>query len=291
MAEIASNNPVLYFFGFIVIMSALVMLSSYLSLYVRTKPAMEKAVARLGRAKGIVGNVAASIIGMLTPFCSCTTVPIFAGLLNAGVETGTAMSFLIASPSIGIASMILLLTLFGYKTAIAYTVASILVAIIGGYIIRMFHVTEPLRRSFVYISEEVGPQTHRQALTASWHMLQHFLPVIILCALIGVVIENYIPTSLLSVLTGHNSVWMIPIVVIIGAAIYADMIVLIPIGFALIEKGVNQGIVLAFMLAAAGISVPSVLLLSKVIRPRLLIYFVCTLILLYTLLGLVFYYI
>jgi len=291
MGTIAQNNPVAYFFGFIVVMSALVMLSSYLSLYVRTKPATEKILAHLTRAKGIFGNIAASILGSLTPFCSCTTVPIFAGLLNAGVETGTAMSFLIASPSIGIASMILLLTLFGYKTAIAYTVASILVAVIGGYVIRMFHVTEPLRRSFVFIAEEAGPQTGKQALTTAWRMLKHFFPVIILCALIGVLIENYIPISLLSILTGHNSVWMVPVVVLVGAAIYADMIVLIPIGFALIEKGVNQGIVLAFMLAAAGISVPSVILLSKVIRPRLLIYFVTTLILLYTALGLVFYFI
>ncbi len=290
MPAIITNNPFAYFFGFIAIMSMLVMLSSYLGVYVRTKPATNKIISKLNSAKGIIGNVMAAIIGTLTPFCSCTTVPIFAGLLDAGVETGTAMSFLIASPAIGIISMILLVTLFGYRTAIAYAVASILVAIIGGYVIRLLKIKDPLRRSFVFIREESSATTSRQAFKAAWRMLWHFLPVIILCALIGVAINNYIPTSFLSAMTGHNSVWMIPIVVIIGAAIYADISVLIPIGFALIEKGVNQGIVIAFMMAAAGISVPSVLLLSKIVRPKLLIYFVSILILLYIALGIVFYY-
>lgn len=114
--------------------------------------------------------------------------------------------------------------------------------------------------------------------------------MVILCALIGVAIKDFIPQSFLIFLTANNSVWLIPIVVVVGSAIYADIIFLIPVGFALIEKGVNQGIVLAFMLAAAGISIPSILLLSKVIKMRLLIYFVVTLMLLYTLLGLIFYY-
>ena len=285
------HNPVIYFFGFIVIMSALIMLSSFLGIFVRAQPVIEKAHAKLIKMKGIGGNISASILGMMTPFCSCTTVPIFAGLLTAGVETGTAMSFLIASPSIGIASMILLLVLFGYRTALAYTVASLAVAIIGGYILRFFYIKEPLRRTFMSIAEEAPANSYREALISAWRMLRHFFPMVVIAALLGTLIENYIPQSLVSFLTANNSIWIIPIVVIIGAAIYADMIVLIPIGFALIEKGVNQGIVLAFMLAAAGISVPSVLLLSKVIKPRLLTYFVVTLMLLYTCLGIIFYFV
>ena len=266
------------------------MLTSFLSVFVRTQPIVNKAHARLIRMKGIGGNIVASIFGMLTPFCSCTTVPIFAGLLGMGVETGTAMSFLIASPSIGVAAMILLLVLFGFKTAVVYTVASMLVAIIGGYILRFLKIKEPLKRSFMSISKEAPATTYREATVSAWHLLRHFFPIILICALLGTVVENYIPQSLLMTLTAHNSVWIIPIVVVIGAAIYADIIVLIPIGFALIEKGVNQGIVLAFMLAAAGVSVPSILLLSKVIKTRLLVYFVVVLIVLYTCLGVVFYY-
>ena len=284
------QNPIIYFFGFILIMSMLIMLSSFLGLFVRTQPLIEKAHKKLIAAHGIGGNVSASILGMLTPFCSCTTVPIFAGLLTAGVETGTAMSFLIASPSIGIASMILLLTLFGYKTAVTYVLASLLVAIIGGYIIRLFAIKEPLRRTFMASVDEVPATTYKEALRGAWRMLRRFLPMVVLCALLGVAINNYIPASFLEILTAHNSVWLIPLVVLIGSAIYADMVVLIPIGFALIERGVNQGIVLSFMLAAAGISVPSILLLSKVIKPKLLIYFIITLMLLYTALGLFFYY-
>lgn len=271
-------------------MSALIMLSSFLALFVRTQQMIERANRKLINSKGIIGNISASLLGAMTPFCSCTTVPIFAGLLTAGVETGTAMSFLIASPSIGIASMILLVVLFGYRTAIAYTIASIAVAIAGGYIIRLFKIKEPLRRSFMEVTEDAPAKTYQEAIVASWYMLLHFFPMVIVAALLGTLIENYIPQSLLVSLTANNSIWIIPIVVIIGAAIYVDMIVLIPIGFALIEKGVNQGIVLAFMLAAAGISVPSVLLLSKVIKPKLLIYFVVTLILLYTCLGVIFYF-
>ena len=266
------------------------MLSSFVGLFIRTQPIIERAHKKLINAKGIGGNIAASMLGMMTPFCSCTTVPIFAGLLTVGVETGTAMSFLIASPSIGIASMILLLVLFGYRTAIAYTLASLLVAVIGGYVLRSFNIKEPLKRTFMCISDDVPSKTYKEALVSAWRMLRHFFPIVMICALLGTFIENYIPQSLLNILTAHNSIWVIPIVVLIGAAIYADMIVLIPIGFALIEKGVNQGIVLAFMLAAAGISVPSVLLLSKVIKPKLLIYFVVTLVLLYTCLGIVFYF-
>lgn len=267
------------------------MLSSFLGLFVRTQPMIEKFHAKLIKMKGIGGNITASILGSLTPFCSCTTVPIFAGLLTAGVETGTAMSFLIASPSIGIASMILLLVLFGFRTAVAYTVASLAVAIIGGYILRFFYKGEPLKRTFMSIAEDAPAKTYREVLDSSWRLLCHFFPIVVLTALLGTVIENYIPQSLLISLTANNSIWIIPIVVVIGAAIYADMIVLIPIGFALIEKGVNQGIVLSFMLAAAGISVPSVLLLSKVIKPKLLVYFVVTLMLLYMCLGFIFYFI
>lgn len=284
------HNPVIYFFGFVVIMSALIMLSSFLGIFVRTQPIIERAHRRLIKAKGIAGNISASILGMMTPFCSCTTVPIFAGLLTAGVETGTAMSFLIASPSIGIASTILLLILFGYRTALAYTAASLVVAIIGGYTLRFFYIKEPLKRTFMSVAEDAPAKTYHEALISAWRMLCHFFPIVVIAALLGAVIENYIPQSFLASLTAHNSIWIIPVVVIIGAAIYADMIVLIPIGFALIEKGVNQGIVLAFMLAAAGISVPSVLLLSKVIKPRLLIYFIVTLMILYMCLGVIFYF-
>jgi uncharacterized membrane protein YraQ (UPF0718 family) len=133
------------------------------------------------------------------------------------------------------------------------------------------------------IAEDAPAKTYRKVLNSSWRMLRHFFPIVVLTALLGTVIENYIPQSLLVSLTANNSIWIIPIVVVIGAAIYADMIVLI-------EKGVNQGIVLSFMLAAAGISVPSVLLLSKVIKAKLLVYFVVTLMLLYMCLGFIFYF-
>jgi len=284
------NNPVIYFFGFIIIMSALIMLSAFFGIFIRTQPTVEKFHKKLVNARGVSGNILASFFGMITPFCSCTTVPIFAGLLSAGVEIGTAISFLIASPSIGFAAMILLFVLFGARTAVAYTIASVLVAIIGGCILRLFKIKEPLRRTFISMSEYSPTPTRKQALISSWHLLKHFLPMVILCALIGVAIKDFIPQSFLIFLTANNSVWLIPIVVVVGSAIYADIIFLIPVGFALIEKGVNQGIVLAFMLAAAGISIPSILLLSKVIKMRLLIYFVVTLMLLYTLLGLIFYY-
>ena len=284
------NNPILYFCGFTAIMSALIVASSFIGLLARTQPMIKRANARLIKMKGIGGNIVAALLGTITPFCSCTTVPVFAGLLTAGVETGTAMSFLIASPSIGIASMGLLLVLFGYKTALAYIVANLIVAVVGGYIIRLCNMEEPLRRSFMSVADDGGAKTPKEALIASLHLLYHFLPIVLLSALLGTVIANYIPQSFLLFMTANNSIWVIPIVVIVGAIIYADMIVLIPIGFALIEKGVNQGIVLAFMLAAAGISVPSIMLLSKVIKFRLLAYFVVILILLYMCLGVFFYF-
>ena len=279
-----------YLILFILVISALFVLASFLGGIIKTKKWSHKINELLSRYGGIRGNILAAAIGVVTPFCSCTTVPIFAGLLEAEVSFGIAISFLIASPAINVAAIIVLLVLFGFKLAVLYVVASFVVAVIGGYILGKLKLQDQIRPSFISLADNCRVKSWRDALSVSIKSFKYFSVVLIASAVIGALIHNYVPDELLFTVTMGNSLWAVPIAVAFGSVIYSDIIVLIPIGYSLLTKGVNQGIVFAFMIAAAGISISGLLLLSKIIKTKPLVYFVINLLVLYTLLGVAFYF-
>ena len=283
-------KPIYYFFGFVLVISFLFVLVSFIGALIKTKASEKKIHRLLTKYGGLKGNIIASIVGVITPFCSCTTVPIFAGLIRTNVSLGVAMSFLIASPTINIAAFIILLSLFGIKMAFYYVSACFIIAVSAGYILGKIPLKKQIKPSFVNFQDcEIG--SWKNSLSFSFKSLFYFLPILILSAAIGALIYNYVPSDFLLKLTLNNNPIIIPVVVLLGAIIYADIILLIPIGYALLLKGVNQGIVFAFMIAASGMSIPQILLLSKILKTRVIIYFILILLVLYTLLGVAFYYI
>ncbi|MDD5110043.1 MAG: permease [Patescibacteria group bacterium] len=280
-----------YFLGFLVVMSALGVVVTFLGACIRTKFSTRTVNRWLLQYDGWRGRLIAAVVGMVTPFCSCTTVPIFAGLIETRINFGTAITFLIASPSISLAAMVFLVVLFGYKIALEYVLACLAIAFLGGTLMARMKFDDQIRRTFISLAQPCQVRDWRAALRLSFQYLKYFSVILLLSAAVGAAMYNYIPDTLVRTLTANNSVWIIPFAVIVGAVIYADMIVLLPIGYALLAKGVNQGIVFSFLIATAGISLPSILMLSKILRPKPLAYFVFMLLSLYTLLGVLLFYI
>ncbi len=279
-----------YFAGFIFIISFLFVSITFLGAIIKSKFSAQKLNGLLAKFDGIRGNIIAAVVGMLTPFCSCTTVPIFAGLIETNVNFGVAMSFLIASPAINLAAIILLLTLFGLKIAVIYIGAIFIIAVFGGYILGKIKLRDQIKPTFISLADSCRIGSFKEAFYFSLKSLRYFILILALSAVIGALIYNYIPGELLLKLTLENSIWAVPIAVLVGAVVYADIILLIPTGYAFLAKGVNQGIVLAFMMSAAGISISEILLLSKIIKIKPLVYFITIIVSLYTIIGIIFYY-
>ena len=284
-------KSVIYFFCFIIVMSLLFIGVSMLGILVKSRFSGEKIAAVILKYRGIRGKIVAAVIGVITPFCSCTTVPIFGALVGSNIGCGTAISFLISSPSINIPAFILLLTLLGPRTAFIYIAACFLFAVAGGLIFDLFFHKNPIRDNFISIFEKEEEFTIGGAFKFSMKSLRYFLPVFLLAAAIGTCIYNYIPPGLLVKLTANNSILAVPIAVAIGSLIYSDIILLIPVGYALILKGVNQGIVLGFLISASSLSIPGMIMLSRIIKPVHLFSLIGMLLILYTGLGLIYYFI
>lgn len=284
------GDLLLYFGGFLLIMCALFVAATFLGAIVRARASADWITLVLRKRSGIGGNIIAATVGVITPFCSCTTVPIFAGLLASDVSLGVAVSFLIASPTMNIAAFVLLLTLFGVKAAVFYLASCMAIAVAVGGILGRMKLKDYINHGFANFADSCHVDSWKDTLRISLAGLKYFAPILALSAAIGAVIHNYLPTELVTALSGNNSIFAIPVATAIGAVIYADVIVVLPVGYALLQKGLNQGIVFAFMIAAAGISLPSVLLLAKILAPRLLLFLVGLLLVFYMLLGVAYYY-
>jgi uncharacterized protein len=284
------RSIVLYFVGFLLVMAGLTFVAAFLAAMIRSRFTAAFITRRMLRYKGLQGSAIASAIGLVTPFCSCTTVPIFAGLLGGNVSLGVATSFLIASPSMNLTAFLLLVYLFGIRAASGYLLSCYLIAIFGGYIVGRFGSPDQLKRSFVEQIDECCIVRWQDAIPVARSSLVRFLPILAVAAAVGALMHNLVPQELISRLSRSSGVLGVPIAVAVGGPLYADVVVLLPIGFALLQKGLNQGIVFAFLISAAGISIPSILLLSRILRMRLLVFLVSLLLVFYTLIGIVFYY-
>lgn len=279
------NNPLggsIHFFLYdtvkiFILLSILIFTISYIQSYF--PPERTKKI--LGRFKGISGNIIGALIGTVTPFCSCSSIPLFIGFTNAGLPLGVTFSFLISSPLVDLASILLLASIFNWTIAIAYVIVGLIIAIIGGSIIgklKLEKYVEPFvfnKVSFQYLEKEKLLKIDR--LKYSKEQVLEIIKKVWIYILIGVsigsLIHNWIPEYVITSILGKNNIFSVLIATLIGIPIYADIFGTLPIAEALVGKGVQLGTVLSFMMAVTALSLPSIILLKRVVKTKLLVIF------------------
>ena len=249
----------------------------YLISYIQSYFPPERSKKIMGRFHGIWANCIAALLGTVTPFCSCSSIPLFIGFTSAGLPLGVTFSFLISSPMVDLGSLVLLMSIFGAKVAILYVVLGLVIAVAGGTLIEKLHmenqVEEFIRRaSAVDIASPTLTQKERLVYAKEQveETFRKVFPYILIGVGIGAVIHNWIPESwVVAVLGSHNPFGVI-LATIIGIPMYADIFGTIPIAEALLGKGAQLGTVLAFMMRVTTLSLPSMIMLRKAVKPKLL---------------------
>jgi hypothetical protein len=264
-----------------ILLCLLIFIISYIQSYF--PPERSKKI--LGRFHGVGANIVAALLGTVTPFCSCSSIPLFIGFTSAGLPVGVTFSFLISSPMVDLGSLLLLMSIFGANVAIIYVVVGLIIAVIGGSIIEKLHM-ERYVESFILTAGSVditAPDlTKRDRLQyAKEQMLATFkkvFPYILIGVGIGAVIHNWIPESWVAAVLGSNNPFGVVLATLIGVPMYADIFGTIPIAEALLGKGALLGSILAFMMAVTTLSLPSMIMLRKAVKPKLLALFIaiCT---------------
>jgi uncharacterized protein len=233
----------------------------------------------LGGRSGLWANTLAALLGTITPFCSCSSIPIFIGFTAAGLPLAITFSFLISSPLVDLASVILLASIFNWSIALAYVVVGLIVAIVGGTLIGRAGMEDQVA-AFV---RNVPVQDTDHALTRGERMafardqvieiVHRVWPYVLIGVGIGAAIHNWVPAEIITALLGQDNWWSVPLATLIGIPMYADIFGTLPIAEALIGKGVGLGTVLAFMMAVTALSLPSIIMLKRVVSMRLLMLF------------------
>ncbi len=241
----------------------------------------EKIRAVLAHKNQYVGNMLASLLGIVTPFCSCSAIPLFLGFVQAGVPLGTTFSFLVASPMINEVALVMLLGLFGWKIAAIYIVSGLLIAMLAGAIIGKLKI-ENLVEPFVYQNAVNGNidlphMTGKERIAYAWDYALDILKRIWLYVIIGVGvgawIHGYVPASLIANYAGGKTWYAVPLAVLIGIPLYSNAAGVIPLVSALTEKGMAMGTTLAFMMSVTALSLPEFMILKKVMKPKLIFIF------------------
>ncbi len=278
--DISSNfGGSLHFFIYDVIkitilLCTLIFIISYIQSYF--PPERSKKI--LGKFKGIWANIMAALLGTVTPFCSCSSIPLFIGFSSAGLPLGVTFSFLISSPMVDLGSLVLLTSIFGVKIAIAYVILGLIIAVIGGSIIeklKMENEVEEFIRKAPKAREIESIVLKRKdridfARNQVSDTFQKVFPYIIIGVGIGAVIHNWIPESWIEKILGGTNPLGVILATLLGAPMYADIFGTIPIAEALLSKGAMLGTVLSFMMAVTTLSLPSIIMLGKAIKPKLL---------------------
>jgi uncharacterized membrane protein YraQ (UPF0718 family) len=243
----------------------------------------EKTRKMLGGKKLFVGNVLASLLGIVTPFCSCSAIPLFLGFVESGIPLGVTFSFLIAAPMINEVAVVLLFGLFGWKTALLYTSTGLLIAITAGYVIGKLKLekhVEPwvyeMKAGINDLPDERIPFSNRieAGIDAVKEIVGKVWIYIMLGIAVGAGIHGYVPENFMASFMGQSAWWSVPIAVLLGVPMYSNAAGIIPIVQALLEKGASLGTVLAFMMSVIGLSLPEIIILRKVLKLKLIFTFV-----------------
>jgi len=266
----------------VVLLCFLIFIISYIQSYF--PPERSKKI--LGRFHGIGANSVAALLGTVTPFCSCSSVPLFIGFTSAGLPLGVTFSFLISSPMVDLGSLVLLMSIFGAKVAILYVIFGLIIAVLGGTLIERMHMEKQVESFILTVGSvdiESPDLTKKDRLIyAKEQTLSTFekvFPYILIGVGIGAIIHNWIPEAWVVSLLGSNNPFGVILATLIGAPMYADIFGTIPIAEALLFKGAQLGTVLSFMMAVTTLSLPSIIMLRKAVKPKLLALFIviCTL--------------
>ncbi|WP_042357697.1 permease [Bacillus rubiinfantis] len=260
-----------------ILMTVLIFFISYIQSYF--PPERTKKI--LGEIKGIKGNILGAILGTITPFCSCSSIPIFIGFTSAGLPLGVTFSFLISSPMVDLASFLLLTSFFGIKIAAIYVIVGLILAVAGGSIIDWLHLEKQIA-SFVTAAKncegDIDELTFKDRFNYSTSQVKDIYKKVWYAILIGVgiggLIHNWIPQTVIEMVLGKENSFAVLIATLVGIPIYADIFGTLPIAEALYGKGVGIGTILSFMMAVTALSLPSLIMLSKVVKPKLLVTFV-----------------
>ena len=249
--------------------------------YIQSYFPPERSRRILGRFRGMGANVVSALLGTVTPFCSCSSIPLFIGFTSAGLPLGATFSFLISSPMVDLGSLVLLMSIFGARVALIYVALGLVVAIVGGAVIEKMHM-EAYVEGFVRTAGRVEIDSpaltaRERAAYAREQMTGTFkkvFPYILVGVGIGALIHNWIPESWVEALLGGDNPFGVVLATVVGIPMYADIFGTIPIAEALLAKGAQLGTVLSFMMAVTTLSLPSLIMLRKAVKPRLLALFV-----------------
>jgi uncharacterized protein len=244
--------------------------------FLQTFLSREKMRKFLTKRFSIFGNILAALFGIITPFCSCSAIPLFMGFVKSGVPLGVTFSFLISAPMVNEVAVILLFGLFGIKVAALYVFSGVIIAIIVGYILGKMKL-EYLVEDYVWeqkANTKIGKISTKERLNESYvdtkKLVRKIFPYVLLGIAVGAFIHGYAPEKLLSGLAGKNNIFAVPIAVLIGIPLYSNAAGTIPIISSLIDKGLPLGTSLSFMMAVTALSLPEMIILRKVLKPKLL---------------------
>lgn len=259
------------------LLAILIFIISYIQSYF--PPERTKKI--LGHFHGIRANILSALLGTVTPFCSCSSIPLFIGFTNAGLPVGVTFSFLISSPLVDLGALILLMSIFGAKIAIAYVIVGLILAVVGGTIIDKLGMEDyvvKFSNAAATIDIEEPELTRKERTIYAREQVVATIKKVILYILIGVgigaLIHNWIPESFIQSILGENNPFSVLIATLVGVPMYADIFGTIPIAEALFTKGVGVGTILSFMMGVTALSLPSIIMLKRVVKTRLLGIFV-----------------
>lgn len=264
-----------------VLLGFLILMISYIQSYFPP----ERTRKILGRFKGIRANILAALLGTVTPFCSCSSIPLFIGFTGAGLPLGVTFSFLISSPMVDLGSLVLLMSIFGWRVAIVYVAVGLAIAVAGGTLIEKMHLEDQVEefirngKAIDVVQEEL---TKKDRLEYAWQQVvstaKKVAPYVLIGVGIGAVIHNWIPEDIIIKVLGTGNPFGVILATIAGIPMYADIFGCIPIAEALLAKGARLGVVLSFMMGVTTLSLPSMIMLRKAVKPKLLGIFIaiCT---------------
>lgn len=264
-----------------VLLGFLILIISYIQSYF--PPERSKKI--LGRFKGIGANIISALLGTVTPFCSCSSIPLFIGFTSAGLPLGVTFSFLISSPMVDLGSLVLLMSIFGWKIAVIYVIVGLIIAVAGGILIEKMHLENQVQE-FIRNGHAIDvPQeelTRKDRWKYAWEQVvetaRKVVPYVLIGVGIGAFIHNWIPENIIVKVLGTGNPFGVVIATVAGVPMYADIFGCIPIAEALLAKGARLGVVLSFMMGVTTLSLPSMIMLKKAVKPKLLTIFIviCT---------------
>lgn len=279
------GGSVLFFLYDVTKITILLCFLIFLISYIQSYFPPERSKKIMARFHGVWANIIAALLGTVTPFCSCSSIPLFIGFTSAGLPLGVTFSFLISSPMVDIGSLVLLMSIFGWQVAVLYVILGLVIAVVGGTLIEKLHMEKYVED---FIKNASSVDIENTALTQKDRLIfakdqvvstfKKVFPYILVGVGIGAVIHNWIPESWIEMVLGSNNPFGVVLTTLLGIPMYADIFGTIPVAEALLFKGAQLGTVLSFMMAVTTLSLPSMIMLRKAVKPKLLAAFIviCT---------------